>query len=133
MCCLRLQEVNRDNRNDNALSLRLVFVSRCLLRWTLLFHRLRSHFFYLFLLFPCLSKLIQRVRHLPPKQNAGCSKGFECLISHWLTWRGGRTNGRLDGSDVITKPKFLASMHYQNLLPMVFRALAQSSAFIDEY
>ena len=46
------------------------------------------------------------------KKKAGCSTGFECLISHCL--HGGayvRTlYGRSDGSDVITKPKFLALM-----------------------
>ena len=35
------------------------------------------------------------------EKNAGCSTGFECLLSHWLTWRGGRsyksTDGRTDG------------------------------------
>ena len=29
----------------------------------------------------------------------------ECLISHLLTWRGRRTYGRKDGSDVITNTK----------------------------
>ena len=48
------------------------------------------------------------------KINPGCSTGFECLISSWLTWSSvstdGRVGGRSDGSDVITKPKFLALM-----------------------
>ena len=26
----------------------------------------------------------------PPKETRYSSIGFECLISHWLTWRGGR-------------------------------------------
>ena len=46
------------------------------------------------------------------KKNLICSSRFECLISHCL--HGGayvRTlYGRSDGSDVITKPKFLALM-----------------------
>ena len=31
-----------------------------------------------------------------PCNFAGCSIGFECLISHWLTWRVGRTYGRTE-------------------------------------
>ena len=49
----------------------------------------------------------------PAEKNPGCSTGFECLISHWLTWRSVRTvDGRSVGRthDVITKPKFLALM-----------------------
>ena len=49
---------------------------------------------------------------VPAKRNAGCSIGFECLISHWLTRRGGRTYVRSDISDVITLPKFFASIHF---------------------
>ena len=37
---------------------------------------------------------------VPAERNAGCSIGFECLTSHWLTWRGGRTDGRSDGSNL---------------------------------
>ena len=33
----------------------------------------------------------QLAMQVPAKRNAGCSIGFECLISHWLTRRGGRT------------------------------------------
>ena len=33
---------------------------------------------------------------LPAEKNPGCSTGFECLISHWLTWRSVRTYGRSD-------------------------------------
>ena len=31
------------------------------------------------------------------KINPGCSTGFKCLISHWLTWRSVRTHGRSVG------------------------------------
>ena len=44
------------------------------------------------------------------EKNPGCSTGFECVISHWLTRGSVRTVGRSDASDVITKPKFLALM-----------------------
>ena len=53
----------------------------------------------------------QLAMQVPAKRNAGCSIGFECLISHWLTRRGGRTYVRSDISDVITLPKFFACMH----------------------
>ena len=54
----------------------------------------------------------QLAMHFPAEKNLICSTRFECLISHCL--HGGayvRTlYGRSDGSDVITKPKFLALM-----------------------
>ena len=57
----------------------------------------------------------QLAMQVPAKRNAGCSIGFECLIPHWLTRRGGRTYVhtyvRSDISDVITLPKFFACMH----------------------
>ena len=57
---------------------------------------------------------------LPAEKNAGCSTGFECPISQWLTWRSVRTYGRTyersHGSDVIIKPKFLVSMGLLNFL-----------------
>ena len=55
----------------------------------------------------------QLAMHFPAEKNLICSTRFECLISCWLTWiKGtyGRSGGRSDGSDVITKPKFLALM-----------------------
>ena len=39
----------------------------------------------------------QLAMQVPAKRNAGCSIGFECLISHWLTRRGGRTYVRTVG------------------------------------
>ena len=54
----------------------------------------------------------QLAMQVPAKRNVGCSIGFECLISHWLTRRGGRTYVRSDISDVITLPKFFACMHF---------------------
>ena len=80
----------------------------------LLIHRLRSRFLSLLLSSFYVCRHIQRAIHefiaffkiyvcfsekqwamqVPAKRNAGCSTGFECLISHWLTWRGGRTYGR---------------------------------------
>ena len=53
---------------------------------------------------------------VPAKRNTGCSIGFECLISHWLTRRGGRTYVRSDISNVITLPNFFACMHLLNSL-----------------
>ena len=54
----------------------------------------------------------QLAMHFPAEKYLICSTRFECLISHCL--HGGayvRTlYGRSDGSDVITKPKFLALM-----------------------
>ena len=54
----------------------------------------------------------QLAMHFPAEKYLICSTRFECLISHCL--HGGayvRTlHGRSDGSDVITKPKFLALM-----------------------
>ena len=50
----------------------------------------------------------QLAMHFPAEKNLICSTRFECLISCWLTWISVRTGGRLDKSDVITKPKFLA-------------------------
>ena len=39
----------------------------------------------------------QLAMQVPAERNAGCSIGFECLISHWLTRRGGRTYVRTVG------------------------------------
>ena len=44
------------------------------------------------------------------EKNPGCSTGFECVISHWLTRSSVRTVGQSDASDVIIKPKFIALM-----------------------
>ena len=66
------------------------------------------HYYYYF--FSKTQLVMQQYR----RKKTGCSTGFECLISRWHTWSSermyGRSVGRPDGSDVITKPKFLALM-----------------------
>ena len=50
-----------------------------------------------FKIYVCFSKKeVGHVMHVPAKRNAGCSIGIECLISHWLTWRSARTDGRTE-------------------------------------
>ena len=74
----------------------------------------------------------QLVMQVPAKRNASCSTGFECLISHWLTRRGGRTYVRSDISDVITLPKFFACMHLLYSLTHGALLRARSSAIINK-
>ena len=48
-----------------------------------------------FKIYVCFSKK-QLAMQVPAKRNAGCSIRFECLISHWLTWKGGHTYVRTE-------------------------------------
>ena len=64
----------------------------------------------------------QLAMQFPAEKSPGCSKGFECVISHWLTWSSVRTVCRSDASDVITKTKFLALMGLPISLAMGLRA-----------
>ena len=101
-------------------------------------HKLKFIVFFKMNVCFCKKQLAMQV---PAKRNAGCSTGFECLISHWLTRRGGRTYVRTyvrsDISDVITLPNFFACMHllYSLTHGASLRAArcARSSATIFSY
>ena len=91
-------------------------------------HKLKFIVFFKMNVCFCKKQLAMQV---PAKRNAGCSTGFECLISHWLTRRGGRTYVRSDISDVITLPKFFACMHLLYSLTHGASLRARSSAKIQ--
>ena len=63
----------------------------------------------------------QLAMHFPAEKLRIGSTRFECLISCWLKWSSERTVGRSDGSDVITKPKFLALMGLPKSLSLAAR------------
>ena len=65
----------------------------------------------------------------PAEKNPGCSTGFECLISHWLTWRSVRTFGGRSVGRMTSKPNqnFSHWWVYQNRLAMGLRALSSAN------
>ena len=85
-------------------------------------HIQRVHVFIAFLkISVCFSKK-QLGMQLPAEKNSGLQHRVKLSVSFHMGLHGGRTYGRLDGSDVITKPRFLSLTGCQNLLPMVLRA-----------
>ena len=79
--------------------------------------RIHTNIYFVFRVFKnfrCFSKRISLCNFPPNKQtrtNTGALALWDCV----------RTDGRTDKSEAITKPKFLPSTGYQNLLAMEFR------------